>query len=442
MPERAAPTTQYVKTPDGVYIAYQVVGEGPDLVLIDGWVTPLEARWEQPTVAAALWRLASFCRVIAFDKRGIGLSDAAPFEASSTLEAWTEDVATVMAAAGSERAALFGHHDGGWPAMLFAAAHPDRVSQLVLVNTTARLSRAADYRIGIPSELIGRFEDRIDDYGTNWGGPMLQTMPDEVREWWSRSRRHQATLGAFLALMSMQNEIDLRSVLPSIHVPTLIVHRSENAFWRPAFGRYVAENIQGAVYAEVPGREHQWQFGDAASVLDEVEEFLTGTRPTPTVDRVLATVLFTDVVGSTETLSAIGDSAWRQKLDAYERQVRAVLSRHGGREIFTKGDEFLVSFDGPARAVRCAVALRNEASQLDLQVRTGIHTGEVELRGDDIAGIAVHIGARVTAAAEPGEILVSRTVTDLVAGSGLEFEDRGSHKLKGVDSEWQLFAVK
>ncbi len=438
-----APETQYLKTADGTFIAYQIVGEGPDLVLLDGWVTPLEARWEEPLVADALWRLASFARVISFDRRGIGLSDPAPFDIGTTLEAWTEDVLTVMDAVGCERAAFFGHHDGGWPAMLCAAAHPDRMTHLILVNTTARVVRDTDYRLGIPREFFEGIEDRMADYGKDQ--PAVGAMrgaPDHALRWWSRARRHQASFGTFTALMTMQLNVDLRAVLPSIHVPTLVVHRKDSGLWRPAHGRNLADHIPGAMYVEVPGEEHHWQFGNYGEILDEVQEFLTGTRPTPTVDRVLATVLFTDVVGSTETLAAVGDRAWRQTLDAYEREVRQVIARHNGSEIFTKGDEFLVTFDGPARAVRCAIEIRTAARQLGLEVRTGVHTGEVELRGDDISGIAVHIGARVMAAAQPGEILVSRTVTDLVAGSGLQFEDRGSHRLKGVENEWQLFAVR
>jgi class 3 adenylate cyclase len=441
--DQPTPETQYLKTADDTYIAYQVVGDGPDLVLLDGWVTPLEGRWEEPSIAAALWRLASFTRVISFDRRGIGLSDPAPFDIASTLEAWTDDVSTVMDAVGCERAAFFGHHDGGWPAMLFAAAHPERMTHLVLVNTTARVVRDTDYPFAIPRELFGSFEDRMADYGKDQLAlGALRGAPDHAIRWWSRARRHQASLGTFAALMTMQLSVDLRAVLPTIHVPTLVVHRRDNAFWRPGHGRYLADNIPGAKHVEVSGQEHHWQFGDYAEVLDEVEEFLTGTRPTPMVDRVLATVLFTDVVGSTETLASIGDHAWRQTLDAYEIRVRDVIARHNGREVFTKGDEFLVSFDGPARAVRCAVAIRDVAAQLGLQVRTGVHTGEVELRGDDIAGIAVHIGARIMAAAQPNEILVSRTVTDLVAGSGLQFEDRGEHSLKGVANTWQLSAVQ
>lgn len=442
MPERA-PDIEYVQTDDGLYIAYQVFGDGPDVVLLDGWVIPLETRWELPAVAAAIKRLGSFARVISFDKRGIGLSDPAPFDVSTTLEAWTDDVATVLDAVGADRAALFGHHDGGWPAMLFAAAHPDRVTHLVLVNATARIARDEENPWGVPLALFGTWEDRLADYGRQaQGGTLVGAMSDELSAWWTKSRRQQASPGTFGALMQMQLEVDLRAVLPTIHVPTLVVHRADNNFWRPGHGRYLAEHITGAKYVEVPGHEHHWQFGDSAAVLDEVEEFLTGVRPTQPIDRVLATVLFADVVASTERLSRVGDRAWRDVLDRHERAVRDEIRVHGGVEVFTKGDEFLVRFDGPARAVRCARAIRDRAQEAGIEVRTGIHTGEIELRGDDVAGIAVHIGARVMSVAEPGEILVSRTVTDLVAGSGLQFEDRGSHKLKGVDNEWQLFAVK
>ena len=417
--DQRAPETQYVKTADGVYVAYQVYGEGPvDVVLLDSWVIPLEARWGEPTMAKALTRLGSFSRVISFDRRGVGLSDPAPFDAGTTLEAWAEDIGTVMDAVGLDRAVLMGHHDGGWPAMLFAAARPQRTSQLLLVNTTARVTRADDYSLGLPERFFRHLDAREDDYGKPLG---MIGVPPGLEAWWSRARRHQVSLGTFMSLMRMQLRVDLRSILPSIHVPTLVVHRADDVLWRADHGRHLASHIPGAQFVEVPGTEHHWVWGDYSTLLDEVEEFVTGTRPAPEVDRVLATVMFTDVVSSTEHLTQVGDRQWRRLLDGYEQRVRAELGWHRGREIFTKGDEFLVTFDGPARAVRCAIAIGQLAADLELQVRTGIHTGEVELRGDDIAGIAVHIGARVMSAAGPGEILVSRTVTDLVAGSGLEF---------------------
>ncbi|MBA3654805.1 MAG: adenylate/guanylate cyclase domain-containing protein [Actinobacteria bacterium] len=406
--------------------------------MLDGWVMPLEARWELPVVASALKRLSSFARVISFDKRGVGLSDRVAFAFGSTLEEWTDDVATVMRAVGSERAVVFGHHDGGWPAMLFAAAHPERASHLVLVNTTARIARDEENQWGIPPDLFGSPADLIGTYGAAQG---MVLVPDELRAWWSRARRHQASPSTFVSLMELQWQVDLRWVLPTINLPTLVVHSAENTFWRVGHGRYLAEHIDGATLVEVPGTDHHWQLGDTGPVVEEVEAFVTGTRPAPVSDRVLATVLFTDIVGSTPRVTAMGDRPWGDLLDRYEAAVRNEITRHKGREIFTKGDEFLVTFDGPARAVRCAQAIAETAASFDLAVRSGVHTGEVELRGDDVAGIAVHIGARVMSAAQPGEILVSRTVTDLTAGSGLRFEDRGQHALKGVENEWQLFAV-
>ena len=435
------PDVEYVRGDDGVYIAYQVVGNGPlDLVYLDSWVTPLEERWEVPVVAESLRRLAGFTRLISFDKRGVGMSDPVPFDIASTLEEWASDVLTVMDAVGSRRAALFGHHDGGWPAMLLAASHPDRASHLCLVNSTARIVRGPDHPWGIPVEFFGTPEERLATYGRSM--PSAATVvPPDLEEVCVRWRRHQASPSTFSALMRMQLAVDLGAVLTAIAVPTLVVHNKGDRFWRVGHGRHLAENIPGAKFVETPGRFHYWASSDSEPIVDAVEEFLTGTRSTSDMNRVLATVLFSDIVDSTGQARALGDKSWRQLLDRYEAAVRREITRHGGREVFTKGDEFLVTFDGPARAVRCARAVRERATEHNLQVRSGIHTGEMERRHDDLAGIAVHIGARVMAAASPGEILVSRTVTDLVAGSGLQFDDHGLHNLKGVDRPWQLFAL-
>jgi class 3 adenylate cyclase/pimeloyl-ACP methyl ester carboxylesterase len=442
---RLPPETQYTETADGTYIAYQVVGDGPgDVVLLDGWVTPLEARWEHPIVAAPLWRLASFCRLISFDKRGIGLSDKVTLNIVSTLEEWVDDVVSVIDTVGSNEVALVGHHDGAMAAMLFAATHPGRTSALVLVNASARVSRDRDAPWGRPTDLIARrVAGGMSNYGAGPSDPSSATGTNDqsLIRWWARGRRHQASPGTFRAMMRLQLAADLRPALSAVHAPTLVVHRHDDPLWPPEHGRDIAMRIQGARYVELPGSEHHWQFGDADAIVDEIQEFLTGSRPALRSDRVLATLLFIDIVDSTGVARRLGDHAWRDVLDRHESAVRKQITRYRGREVFTKGDEFLIVFDGPARAVRCAAAISDVAGQLELELRAGVHTGEVERRGGDVAGIAVHIAARIMAAAEPGQILVSRTVTDLVAGSGLTFDDAGQYALRGVEGRRQLFAV-
>ena len=439
------PETRYAKSGE-VSIAYQLVGEGRlDLVLVPGWVSHLDCAWEYPRFAEFGRRLASFSRAIFFDKRGSGLSDR--ISGVATLEERMDDVRAVLDAVGSKRAALLGVSEGGPMSVLFAATYPERTSALVLYGTMAKFTASADYPWGFPVET---FEQLVGTLIESWGRPDSAVIPllaptlagdERFREFWARFERAAASPGAFAALMRMNAEIDVRHVLPTIRVPTLVLHRTGDSISVDQ-GRYIAEQIPGAKYVELPGTDHLPAAGDFNALVDEIEEFLTGVRPVPESDRVLATVLFTDIVGSTERAATLGDRAWRALLDTHHGIVRRELERHRGREVGTAGDGFLATFDGPARAIRCAAAIRDGVRSLGIQIRAGLHTGECELMGDDVGGIAVHIGARVMATATPSEVLVSSTVKDLVAGSGLRFVDRGVHGLKGVPGEWRLFAVE
>ncbi|MCH7835430.1 MAG: adenylate/guanylate cyclase domain-containing protein [Chloroflexi bacterium] len=436
------PGIQYAKTSDGVSIAYQVVGDGPlDLVWVPGFISHLECGWEEPSLARFFHRLASFSRLIIFDKRGTGLSDRVSVKELSTLEARMDDVRAVMDAVGSERAALFGFSEGGAMCALFAATYPERTSALLLYGAFARLME-----IQPTTDQIQLVLDAID---RTWGqesnlhqfGPSRADDP-QFKQWWTRLMRLGASPGAAVAVTRANFEIDIGHILPAIRVPTLILHRAKDCLIPVERGRSMAEQIPGAKYVELPGVDHLPFLGDADAILDELQEFLTGVRPGPEPDRVLATVLFTDIVGSTERASELGDRRWRDLLDSYYGLARRELDRFRGREIKTMGDGFLATFDGPARGIRCACAVSDSATQLGLAIRAGLHTGECEMMGEDVSGIAVHIGARVAAEATAGEVLVSSTVKDLVAGSGIGFEDRGHHALKGVPEEWRLFAVQ
>lgn len=440
-----APAVRYARSGD-VNIAYQVVDEGPmDLVFVPGWVSQLEAVWEEPTHENFLRRLASFSRLILFDKRGTGLSDRVNLDRLPTLEDRMDDVRAVMDAAGSQRAALFGASEGGVMCALFAATYPSRTSALILYGTYAKRIRSDDYPWApTPRER----DDYIADIERQWGGPaQLETLAPSVAgdarlaDWWARYLRVSASPSAAVTLLRMNSQIDIRPILPSIRVPTLIMHRTGDLDIDVGGSRYMAKEIPGARYVELSGNDHLWFVGDTEAIVGEVEEFLTGMRRGVDSDRVLATVMFTDLVGSTERAAAVGDHRWRELLEQHDRVVRGQLERFRGREVDSAGDGFLATFDGPARAIRCAIACRDELARLDLQLRAGIHTGECELVGDKVRGIAVHIGARVASLAAPGEILVSSIVKDLVAGSGLQFVDRGVHRLRGVPEEWRLFAV-
>ncbi len=440
------PTTRYTRTPDGVSIAYQVVGEGPrDLLYVPGWISNVETAWEEPSIARFFERLASFSRLILFDKRGTGLSDRVPEHELPTLEMRMGDVRSVLDAAGSVQTALLGHSEGAPMCALFAATYPDRTTALVLIGGYGRRQQATDYPWGIPAEVHEAF---LEDIASNWGGPVglavrAPSRMDDVRfrEGWARYLRSGASPAAAGALTRMNAEIDVRPILGAVGVPTLVIHRTGDRSISVEAGRDLARAIPGARFVELPGDDHLPWIGDADAVLGEIEEFLTGVRTRPEPDRVLATVLFTDIIGSTQRAAELGDAAWSLLLGAHHERVRQQLSRFGGREVSTAGDGFLATFDGPARAVRCALAMIDALRPLGLEIRAGVHTGEIELAGEDIRGLAVHVGARIAALAGAGEVLVSRTVRDLVVGSGLTFTDRGLHTLKGVPDEWQVFSA-
>jgi class 3 adenylate cyclase len=438
------PETKYARS-GKVHIAYQVVGDGPiDLVFVPGFVSHLEEAWETPAWARFFTRLSEFTRLIVFDKPGTGLSD--PVLGAQPLDERMDHVRAVMDAAGSERAALFGLSEGGPMSILFAATYPDRVTQLVLAGTMARFLRDDDYPHGGTPAHLQRMVDQIEEH---WGegamldlfAPSLMADPRAVH-WWGRFQRRAASPGMARALIEMLAEIDVRAVLPTIHVPTLIIHRTKEKAVPIGAARYLAEHIPGARLVEQPGDDHFPWLGEADAFVDEVEVFLTGERQSREIDRVLATVLFTDIVSSTEHASQLGDRGWRDLLEEHNATVRREIARMRGREVGTAGDGFLATFDGPARAIRCACAIQDAVTPLGITLRAGLHTGECEVIGDDVGGIAVHIGARVAAMAAPGEVLVSSTVKDLVAGSGLRFHDRGVHPLKGIPGEWRLYSVE
>jgi len=437
------PATRYVKS-DDVHIAYQVIGEGPrDLLFVPGFVSNVEAVWQSPARASFFHRLSTFARVIMFDKRGTGMSDRG--SQVFTLEQRMHDVHAVLDQVGSQRATLFGISEGGPMSLLYAATYPERTSALVLYGTYARRSWAPDYTFGWTDAQWSAF---LDDIERNWGTTdaiSLQMWAPSVAgnkhvlEQIAAYFRASASPGAASAIMRMNRDIDVRHILPVTHVPTLVLHRTQERVIDVRHARYMAQQIPGAKLIELSGEDHIAWVGNRDAILDEVEEFVTGHRQAAQPDRVLATVLFVDIAGSTERAAAIGDAAWRVLLDAFYSKVRGVLGQYRGREINTAGDGFVATFDGPARAVRCACAIGDAVRSLDLKVRCGLHTGECEFVANDIVGIAVHIGARVAALASPGEVLVSQTVRDLVAGSGLTFEQRGTHVLKGVPDEWRLF---
>jgi class 3 adenylate cyclase len=455
---------RYAKTGDGLHIAYQVLGEGPlDLLAFSMALIPIDMMDDEPSLARFQRRLASFSRLIRFDTRGVGLSDPVSPSSPPTLEQWVDDALAVLDAAGSKRAAIFS--PGSPVAPLLAASHPERVSSLVFVNGTARGASAPDYPIGAPPEALDAFIDStmqpLEGEGTAEEGlaeieATLQldafdiltvaapTMlgNEEFRRWWDRAGQRGASPATARALIRVFFEADVRQALPLIQAPTLIVHRKDNLFVPVEHGRYLAAHISNATYIELPGADYLYWIGDADGILDDTEEFLTGVRHGPDPDRVLAAVLFTDIVGSTARIVEVGDRRWRDLLERHDAAVRRQLERFGGHEIQTTGDGMLATFDGPARSVYCACAIRDAVGQLGLEIRAGIHAGEIEVRGKNIGGLAVHIAARVAALAGPREVLASSTVKDLVAGSRIGFNDRGSHRLKGVPDEWHLFSVE
>jgi class 3 adenylate cyclase len=428
---------------DGVSIAYTVIGDGPlDLLCIPGFVSHLEVFWEAPGVESYFGRLASFSRVIVYDKRGQGLSDrpAQP----PTLEQSATDARAVLDAAGSERAAVYAVSEGGPMSVLLAATHPDRVSHLALYGTWARIFKAPDYPEGLEVEEFERFLHVLQK---NWGKPVALDLwapsvsdDEALQRWWAKLLRAGTSRAGTQALMRLYLDIDVRPILPTIKVPTLVLHRKDDVLAPISRGRTLAEGIPGARFVELEGADHLPLY-DPDQIIDEIEQFLTGQKTVRQPDRMLATVMFTDIVDSTARASRLGDRSWRDLIKRHDELMRREIVRHQGREVKTLGDGFLAAFDGPARAIHCACSARDAIRALEIEIRAGLHTGEVEVMGDDIGGIAVNIGARVGAAAGPGEVLVSRTVTDLVAGSGIDFADRGVHTLKGVPGEWQLYAV-
>jgi class 3 adenylate cyclase len=439
------PETKYARLSD-LHLAYQVLGEGPpDILLLDQWFSHMEAQWEVRPLAAFRERLGSFGRLIMFDKRGTGLSDPIPTSSLPTLEEFMADIPAVLDAVGSERTAVISNLGGGMLAVLFAAAHPERVASLVLVDGFARFQIADDFPIGAPPEVVDKTLAQAD---TEMGRGMMIDLfapslagDERIRRAWARYERHAATPGSTVAIVRLMYRSDIRDVLPAIRVPTLVIHRADATGLVVEHGRFLAEHIPGAKYVELPGTDNLIWAGDQEAMIAEIQDFLTGVRPFQEPRRVLVTVLFTDIVDSTKLAAELGDERWHELLTDHNRAVRRQIERFGGREVKTTGDGVLATFDGPARAVRCAVAIRDDVGALSLEMRAGLHTGEVEVEPDDISGLAVHIGARISALAMPGEILVSSTVKELTVGSGLRFEDRGSHDLKGVPGEWRLFAT-
>jgi pimeloyl-ACP methyl ester carboxylesterase len=440
----ARPETRYAKSGDA-HIAYQVFGEGEqDLVYVAGFLSHVELAWENAAFVRTFEQLARFCRVIAFDKRGMGLSD--PVTAVPTLEQRVDDVLAVMDAAGSERAVVYGASEGAPLALLLAATHPDRVTKLITMGAIVRSTEADDFPWAAPADAIreASLEFMIPFWGTGASidifSPSLADDP-AAREWQGRLERGAASPGMIAGLFSMFLEIDVRDIVPSVRVPVLLLHRRGDRAVNIRQSRWLVEHLADARLVEVPGIDHVVVVGEIDSVIAEIEEFVTGAPADVEPDRVLATVLFTDLVDSTARAAAAGDQRWRELLDAHDLAVREQLDRHRGRLVKTTGDGAFATFDGPARAIRCAGAIRDALHPLGLEVRSGIHTGEVELRGDDVGGIAVHIGARICELAGAGEVFVSRTVVDLVAGSGIDFVDRGTHELRGVPGDRQVYAV-
>jgi class 3 adenylate cyclase len=438
------PETRYARSGE-VHIAYQVVGAGPvDLVYVPPTLQQVEHLWAEPRVAAFFERLARFSRLILFDRRGTGLSD--PIAAATTLEDQMEDLTAVMDAAGSREAALFAQAEGAPMAALYAATHPERTRALVLYAGVARMTAAPGYEW--PGDAAARAA-RIGDVYASWGtgariGLVAPSAAGDValQRWFGKLERLSASPGTLRHLFESAGGVDVRDVLPSITAPTLVLHRRDDRLIDVRHSRYLAEHIPGARYVELPGEDNLLVVGDSERVIEEVERFLTGAHIPPELDRLLATVMFTDIVGSTATAAQLGDRAWRDLLARHDELSRAQLAQFRGRAVKSLGDGFLATFDGPARAIRCALALRDAVRELGIELRAGLHTGECEAIGDDIGGIAVHIGARVGAMAAPREVLVSGTVKDLVVGSGIDFADRGEHALKGVPGTWRLWAAE
>jgi pimeloyl-ACP methyl ester carboxylesterase len=441
------PGTRYATTSDGLHIAYQVEGSGPlDLLETgDGTVFSIEGTGEQPRWQHWVDRLASFSRIIRFDLRGVGLSDPIRTSEPPTVEDWALDALAVMDSVGVDQAAVLGCSMNGLLALLLAASHPERVRSLVLVNAYARIVQDHDYPIGYPVHDVEKFVGDLTEPGTDETGDLPLMAPSLASDvafasWWDRASHRGASPAASQAVWQVATTTDLRAVLSSITAPTLILHSRRNAFVPIGHGRYLAEHIRGARLVELETADHV-SWASEADVAGEIEEFLTGTRTLAPSSRMLAAVLFTDIVGSTQHASALGDRSWKDLLENHARAVERQLRRYEGQLVKDTGDGVLALFDSPARAVHCAGAIREAVEPLGLEIRAGLHAGEIERRGEDVSGIAVHLAQRVQGRAGPGEILVSRTVVDLVAGSDLRFADRGEHELKGLSAPWRLFAV-
>jgi class 3 adenylate cyclase/pimeloyl-ACP methyl ester carboxylesterase len=440
------PETRYSRSADGIHIAYQVLGDADlDLVVSPGYVSHLEHSWEDPQMARFLRRLASFSRLIVFDKRGTGMSDRSAGEDAPLLEDRVNDIATLMDTVGSERAAMMGLSETGAVALLFAATYPERTSAVVAYGTFAGGGDTAPTYPWAPDPGQAEW---LEDIERHWGRGVL--FLDEFagslqgdthyREWFAKLERLSASPGAAVAIARMVMQMDVRDVLPTIRVPTLVLHKRDDQAVPFEEGKYIADHVPGAKFVELPGSDH-WPWIGHEEAVEEIQEFLTGMRGGAESDRAVATVMFVDIVDSTKRAAELGDRRWADLLESFYVVVRRELDRHRGREIDTAGDGFFVTFDGPARAIRCATALTKAVGRLGLHIRTGIHTGECERMADKVSGIGVVIGARVGALAGPGEILVSRTVRDLVVGSDLSFEDAGEHELKGVPDRWHLYRV-
>ena len=443
------PETQYARTDDAAHIAFQVVGDGPpDLVFLPEALAHLEMMWEMPRYASVLRRMASFSRLVLFEPRGSGLSDPLGRDERPSLEGQAEDLLAVLDTIGVDEPALVANNVPGLLAIFFAATYPSRISALVLDGCYARFARAPDYPWGIPTEVLERIISEYNDGPISrpqmlkYTAPSAMSDAEFVAQW---QRQGRSTYGPAVAKANAELAVytDLRPLLPAIQAPTLVLCRRNDNFAGPPHARYLAAHIPNAKLVELQGDDNLIYVGDSDKDLDEIEEFLTGAVHAPRSNRVLATVLFTDIVGSTERLAELGDRKWHDLLDAHDRAIRRQLERFQGLEVGTRGDGFVATFDGPGRAIECACALRDVVAALDLEIRVGVHTGEIELRDDrEIAGVAVHLAARIEQQAGPSEVLVSSTVKDLVAGSGIAFEDRGEHELKGVPGTWRLFAVE
>jgi pimeloyl-ACP methyl ester carboxylesterase len=439
------PETRYARSGD-VNIAFQVIGDGPtDIVYVPGWVSNVELVWEDPGLARFLRRLSSFARLITFDKRGTGLSDPVAIDDLPDFETRMDDLRAVMDAAGSDSATIFGHSEGGTLSILFAATHPDRTDGLVLTGSYAKRIRSDDYPWAPTAEERALHVAQVAE---TWGqlDGLKEAAPSRSEDpafqaWFSRYTRMSASPRAAAALLEMNSAADVRGVLGSITAPTLLLYRTDDGDVNVEEGRYIANAIANSRFVELPGADHVFWAGDSEPMLQEIEEFVTGRRGSADPERRLATVLFTDIVDSTMRAAELGDSKWRQLLERHNGLVRSELARWSGIEIATTGDGFLATFDGPARAINAALAIVSTVPDLGLNVRCGLHTGLVEVVDDDVVGLAVHIGARVGALAAAGEVLVSSTLKDLVAGSGFTFDDRGTHVLKGVPDEWRVFAA-